>query len=102
MTDRCCVNVPSPGMWSRTRQCTRIGRYEVDGQKYCHQHNPAEVQKRRDERQTDYDRADKQRRLNHTAPALLKSLTDMVEFYDSDGLEIGPSEEARKLIESLK
>ena len=101
MTDKCCIMVSS-SISFRSHQCSRNGVVEHDGKWYCKQHSPNAVQTRRDKRSEAHKAEMKIWRVKNAAHALLKSLTDMVEFYDSDGLEVGPAEEARKLIEGLK
>lgn len=57
----CVEQVWSPGLWSRTHQCTRKIKVTRDGDGYCKQHDPVEVELRRKARSAKWDAKAKKR-----------------------------------------
>lgn len=53
--NRCFVRVQENGRWPTWYQCQRTWKVEIEGLRYCTQHNPVKVKERQDANKAKYN-----------------------------------------------
>ena len=85
MTDRqCSVEItPYIGNWpQKPRNCRRKGTVEVDGEWYCAQHDPQAIVRKAEEREAEYQRKWRVRRIERYGPRFYAVLREIAEGHN--------------------